>query len=143
MCPGPLLPFARKVGADDETDAAEQFRRRDTLRLIDIAGSAHRHRGLFHEKQGFEARPRPFSVTYCEIHLVAPQIDPDVVFPITTQSHHYFGCYGGAMAVLECLLGHLVALGGEEAQQRIADYEATREDSGAYYKAGRTPRIRS
>ncbi|KIC09019.1 iron dicitrate transport regulator FecR [Leisingera sp. ANG-M1] len=82
-------------------------------------------------------------IVISDSEVVAPQIDPDVVFPITTQSHHYFGCYGGAMAVLECLLGHLVALGGEEAQQRIADYEATREDSGAYYKAGRTPRIRS
>ncbi|OBY25324.1 MurR/RpiR family transcriptional regulator [Leisingera sp. JC1] len=81
-------------------------------------------------------------IVISDSEVIAPQIDPDVVFPVTTQSHHYFGCYGGAMAVLECLLGHLVALGGEEAQRRIADYEATREDTGAYYKAARIPRIR-
>lgn len=75
--------------------------------------------------------------------MIAPQIDPDVIFPITTQSHHYFGCYGGAMAVLECLLGHLVAAGGEDAQKRISDYEAIREDTGAYWKAPRAPRIRT
>jgi len=74
--------------------------------------------------------------------VIAPQIDPDVTFPIATQSHHAFGCYGGAMAVLECLLGHLIDLGADEAQQRIADYEASREDTGAYWKASQTPRMR-
>lgn len=75
--------------------------------------------------------------------VIAPHVEPDVVFPVTTQSHHYFGCTSGAMAVLECLLGHLVAHGGYDAQKRIADYEAIREDTGAYWKAPRTPRIRS
>lgn len=75
--------------------------------------------------------------------VIAPQVEPDVTFSITTQSHHYFGCYAGAMAVLECLLGHLVASGGEETQRRIADYDAIREDTGAYWKAPRVPRIRS
>lgn len=74
--------------------------------------------------------------------IIAPKIDPDVVFPITTHSHHYFGCYAGAMAVLECLLGHLVVAGGPEAERRISDYEAMREDTGAYWKAPRAPRIR-
>lgn len=75
--------------------------------------------------------------------VVAPQIDPDVVFPITTHSHHHFGCYGGAMAVLEALIGHLVAAGGEAAQTRITDYEATREATGAYWKSTRPPRTKS
>ncbi len=74
--------------------------------------------------------------------VIAPRVDPDVVFPVTTQSQHYFGCYGGAMAVIECLIGHLVSAGGEEAQRRIARYEATREDSGAYWTAPRQPKIR-
>lgn len=75
--------------------------------------------------------------------VIAPRVDPDVVFPIATQSHHHFGCYGGAMAVLECLIGHLVRAGGDAAQQRISDYEDTREDTGAYWKPSRPPRIRS
>ena len=74
--------------------------------------------------------------------VIAPRIEPDIVFPVTTQSHHYFGCYCGAMAVLECLIGHLVSTGGKTAQKRIADYEATREDTGAYWKAPRQPKIR-
>jgi DNA-binding MurR/RpiR family transcriptional regulator len=74
--------------------------------------------------------------------VIAPRVEPDIVFPVATQSHHYFGCYSGAMAVLECLIGHLVDAGGAAAHQRIADYEAMREDAGAYWKAPRTPKVR-
>ncbi len=74
--------------------------------------------------------------------VIAPRVEPDIIFPVATQSQHYFGCYCGAMAVLECLIGHLVSSGGDAAQKRFADYEATREDTGAYWKAPRQPRIR-
>lgn len=74
--------------------------------------------------------------------VIAPRVDPDVTFPVATQSQHHFGCYGGAMAVLECLVGHLIDTGGPAAHQRIAQYEALREDSGAYWKAQRAPAIR-
>ena len=74
--------------------------------------------------------------------VIAPRVEPDVTFPVATQSHHHFGCYSGAMAVLECLIGHLVELGGEDAHRKIADYEAIREDAGAYWKAPRAPRVR-
>ncbi len=74
--------------------------------------------------------------------VIAPRVEPDITFPVATQSQHYFGCYGGAMAVLECLIGHLVDAGGDEAHQRIADYEAMREDAGAYWRAPRTPKLR-
>lgn len=82
-------------------------------------------------------------IVLSDSEAIAPHIRPDVVFPVATHSHHSFGCYSGAMAVLDCLLGHLVAAGGAEAQRRITDYEATREDSGAYWKAPRNPRLRN
>lgn len=81
-------------------------------------------------------------ILLADSEVIAPGINPDVVFPVSTQSQHFFGCYGGAMAVLDCLLGHLVAKGGAPARQRIADYEAIREDTGAYWKAPKAPRIR-
>ncbi|MEX0319115.1 MAG: MurR/RpiR family transcriptional regulator [Ruegeria sp.] len=74
--------------------------------------------------------------------VIAPRVEPDLVLAVATQSQHHFECYTGAMAVLECLLGHLIAAGGDTAHQRIADYEAMREDTGAYWKAPRLPHIR-
>ena len=74
--------------------------------------------------------------------VIAPKVEPDITFPVATQSLHYFGCYTGAMAVLECLIGHLVNAGGDAAHQRIADYEAMHENVGVYWKAPRAPKIR-
>ncbi|TMV08863.1 MurR/RpiR family transcriptional regulator [Ruegeria sediminis] len=81
-------------------------------------------------------------VLISDSEVIAPRIEPDVVLPVSTQSLHHFGCFAGAMVVLDCLLGHLVAAGGDAARQRIADYEAMREDTAAYWKAPRKPRVR-
>ncbi|KUJ80643.1 iron dicitrate transport regulator FecR [Ruegeria marisrubri] len=82
-------------------------------------------------------------VLLSDSEVIAPGIEPSVTLPVSIQSQHHFGCFAGAMVVLDCLLGHLVAAGGPEARQRIADYEAMREDTAAYWKGPRPPRIRS
>jgi DNA-binding MurR/RpiR family transcriptional regulator len=74
--------------------------------------------------------------------VIAPQVVPDVVFVISSLSPHFFGSYGGGMAVVECLLGHLAAQAGPEAAQRIADYQSMREETGAYWQPAKPPRIK-
>lgn len=73
--------------------------------------------------------------------LIAPAIEVDLFLKVSLQSQHHFGCFSGAMVVLESLLFHLVNQGGDEAQARIASYESLREDFGAYWKAKR-PKLR-
>jgi len=73
--------------------------------------------------------------------LVAPNIKVNHLLRVASQSTHHFGCYAGAMAVLDCLLAHLVKQGGSEARARIARYEDLRQDSGAYWKPS-LPRIK-
>ena len=68
--------------------------------------------------------------------LIAPDTKADLLFKVSSHSTHYFGCYAGAMAVLECLLAHLVREGGSDARARIASYQAVREDFGAYWRQG-------
>lgn len=74
--------------------------------------------------------------------VIAPRVEPDITFAVATQSQHSFECYGGAMAVLDCLIGHLVNAGGSKADQRIKSYEALREDTGAYWTPSRMPKLR-
>lgn len=73
--------------------------------------------------------------------LIAPNIEVDLFLKVSLQTQHHFGCFAGAMVVLECLLFHLVSQGGEEAQAHIASYEALREDFGAYWQA-KLPKVR-
>lgn len=73
--------------------------------------------------------------------LIAPSIEVDLFIKVSLQSQHHFSCFGGAMAVLDCLVFHLVSQGGQEAQTRIADYEDLREDFGAYWQA-KLPKLR-
>ncbi|MEM7464109.1 MAG: MurR/RpiR family transcriptional regulator [Pseudomonadota bacterium] len=73
--------------------------------------------------------------------LIAPNIETDLFLKTSLQSLHHFSCFAGAMAVLECLLSHLVGQGGSEAQTRIRSYEALREDFGAYWQS-KQPKLR-
>ncbi|MBU2944912.1 MurR/RpiR family transcriptional regulator [Shimia thalassica] len=53
----------------------------------------------------------------------------------STVSTHHFGCYTGAMAVIENLLALLVKQGGDAAMRRIKSYEDLRKDNNAYWIA--------
>ncbi len=74
--------------------------------------------------------------------VIAPGIHSDHLLAVSSNSIHAFGAYGGAMAVLECLLTHLIEAGGDAARDRIKAYEDLRQDSGAYWSGPRMPRTR-
>ncbi|MFS4583558.1 MurR/RpiR family transcriptional regulator [Phaeobacter sp. C3_T13_0] len=73
--------------------------------------------------------------------VIAPALQPDHLLLVSDNTLHPFGGYGGAMAVLDCLLTHLIDAGGETAQDRIRTYETVREDTGAYWRGGKLPKV--
>ncbi len=73
--------------------------------------------------------------------VIGPNVKPDHFLKVAAFSTHEFSCFGGAMAVLECLLSYLIKKGGKKAKERIKNYEAMRDQTGAYWKPKR-PRIR-
>ncbi|KAB7613782.1 MurR/RpiR family transcriptional regulator [Amylibacter sp. SFDW26] len=73
--------------------------------------------------------------------VIGPNVKPDYFLKVSTFSTHEFACFGGAMAVLECLLSYLIKRGGEGVKTRITNYESMRDQAGAYWKP-RRPRIR-
>lgn len=79
-------------------------------------------------------------VLISDSEVIAPGIHADHVLAVASNSLHAFGAYGGAMAVLECLLTHLITAGGDTARRRIVAYEDLRQDSGAYWSGPKLPR---
>ncbi|MDE4062679.1 MAG: MurR/RpiR family transcriptional regulator [Pseudophaeobacter sp. bin_em_oilr2.035] len=79
-------------------------------------------------------------VLISDSEVIAPGIHADHVLAVASNSLHAFGAYGGAMAVLECLLTHLITAGGDTARRRIEAYEDLRQDSGAYWSGPKLPR---
>lgn len=81
-------------------------------------------------------------VLIADSEVIAPGIRADHTLAVAANSLHPFGAIGGAMAVLECLLSHLIEAGGAEARQRMEAYDTLRQDSGAYWTAPKLPRTR-
>ncbi len=81
-------------------------------------------------------------VLLSDSQVIAPGVEPDLVLPISTRTQHHFSSFSGAMAVLECLLSHLFAAGGSAARDRVERYQTAREDTGAYWRPAKAPRIR-
>lgn len=67
--------------------------------------------------------------------VISSDFTADVTLAASLISTHHFGCYTGAMAILENLLALLVRLGGDEARTRIKSYEDLRKDNNAYWIA--------
>ncbi|MBE1284052.1 MAG: SIS domain-containing protein [Rhodobacteraceae bacterium] len=67
--------------------------------------------------------------------VISSDFTADVTLVASLISTHHFGCYTGAMAILENLLALLVDLGGDAARQRIKSYEDLRKDNNAYWIA--------
>lgn len=67
--------------------------------------------------------------------IVAPDFSADETLLASVLSPHHFGCYAGAMALIETLIAQLVTAGGEAARDRIGSYETIRAESHAYWSA--------
>ncbi|SOH95263.1 transcriptional regulator, RpiR family [Monaibacterium marinum] len=67
--------------------------------------------------------------------IVSPDFNADETLIASVLSTYHFGCYAGAMALIETLIAMLVARGGDPAQARITSYEDVRKDSQAYWVA--------
>ncbi|APG49105.1 MurR/RpiR family transcriptional regulator [Phaeobacter porticola] len=80
-------------------------------------------------------------VLISDSEVIAPGLQPDHLLQVADNALHPFGGYGGAMVVLDCLLTHLVDAGGSKAQDRIRSYEFLREDTGAYWRGGKLPKL--
>ncbi|WP_281972179.1 MurR/RpiR family transcriptional regulator [Ruegeria faecimaris] len=74
--------------------------------------------------------------------VIAPGVEPDVAFTVSTRSQHHTSSFTGVMAVLECLIGHLFDAGGKTAAHRVEAYQKAREDTGAYWQPNKLPKIR-
>lgn len=89
------------------------------------------------------ARDRAIKIVLLsDSEVIAPGVNPDVVLPVSTRTLHPFSSFSGAMAVLECLLGHLFDAGGDAARDRVEQFQKAREDTGAYWRPGVLPRMR-
>jgi DNA-binding MurR/RpiR family transcriptional regulator len=65
--------------------------------------------------------------------VISAEFTPDENLIASVISTHHFGCYAGAMAVMENLLALLVQAGGNDAKQRIKNYEDLRLSHDAYW----------
>lgn len=65
--------------------------------------------------------------------VISSDFEPDETLIASAISTHHFGCYTGAMAIIENLLALLVQLGGQEARDRIESYEDLRKETNAYW----------
>jgi DNA-binding MurR/RpiR family transcriptional regulator len=66
--------------------------------------------------------------------IISPDFTPDENLIVSAVSTHHFGCYAGAIAVIENLLAVLVQTAGFEAKQRIKNYEDLRQSHDAYWR---------
>ena len=67
--------------------------------------------------------------------VISSEFRPEATLVAATVSTHHFGCYTGAMGVIENLLALLVHRGGAATRQRITSYEDLRKDTNAYWIA--------
>ena len=67
--------------------------------------------------------------------IVSPEFSADETLLASVLSPYHFGCYAGAMALIETLIAMLVARGGDKAQARISSYEELRNKSQVYWSA--------
>lgn len=72
-------------------------------------------------------------VLISDSEIISPEFSADETLIASVLSTHHFGCYTGMMAVIETLLAVLVAQGAQDAQKRIASYEALRKETNAYW----------
>lgn len=89
----------------------------------------------------FAQEHRATVVLLSDGELNVPNINPDFMIRVSSHSTHQFGCYAGGFAVIEALVAALYRTGGTEVSQRVNDYQALREEYGAFWHK-KTPKIR-
>ncbi|WP_037307120.1 MurR/RpiR family transcriptional regulator [Ruegeria halocynthiae] len=129
-----LVPRHVGSAADDLLDADSQ----DCL----IAITVHPYSADTIQSVRFAKQQGLKIILISDSEVIAPGVDPDVLFTVSTRALHHFSCLTGAMAVLDCLLGHLFDAGGDAARRRVDDYQKAREDTGAYWQPAKPPKIR-
>lgn len=129
-----LVPRHIGSAADDLLDADQ----RDCLLAITV----HPYSADTIQSMRFAKRNGLRLILVSDSDVIAPGVEPDVAFTVSTRALHPFSCFTGAMAVLECLLGHLFDAGGDAARHRIEAYQKAREDTGAYWQPAKPPRVR-
>lgn len=65
--------------------------------------------------------------------VISSEFTPEISLVASVLSTHHFGCFSGAMAVIETLLALLVQEGGAAAKDRIQSYEELRKTYNAYW----------
>ncbi len=129
-----LVPRHVGSAADDLLDADQQ----DCL----IAITVHPYSSETIQSIRFARQKGLRIILISDSDVIAPGVEPDIVFTVSTRTLHHFSCFTGAMAVLECLLGHLFDAGGDAARLRVDEYQKAREDTGAYWQPAKTPKVR-
>lgn len=129
-----LIPRHIGSATDDLLDADHQ----DCLLVITV----HPYSADTIQSMRFAKQKGLRLILVSDSDVIAPGVEPDVAFKVSTRALHSFSCFTGAMAVLECLLGHLFDAGGDAARQRIDAYQKAREDTGAYWQPSKPPRLR-
>lgn len=67
--------------------------------------------------------------------VILSDFTPDETLIASTVSTHHFGCFSGALAIIENLLAFLVRLGGADTTARIKSYDDLRKDNNACWIA--------
>ncbi|TDK44491.1 MurR/RpiR family transcriptional regulator [Antarcticimicrobium luteum] len=67
--------------------------------------------------------------------VISSEFPLEAALVASTVSTHHFGCYTGAMGIIENLLALLVSRSGADARKRINSYEELRKDNNAYWIA--------
>lgn len=83
----------------------------------------------------FARRKNVKLILISDSEIVAPDFDADETLIVSTLSTHHFGCYAGAIALIETIIALLVEQGGEAAKARIKSYESLRRENQAYWTA--------
>ncbi len=125
-----LIPRHMNSAIDDLSDADE----RDVLVALTFTPYSRE----IIEACKFAQRRGTKIILVSDFDVISSEFEPEVALIASVISTHHFGCYAGAMAVLDAVLAGLVEMGGKSARERIARYESLRRKNNAYWVSKKT-----
>lgn len=125
-----LIPRHMNSAIDDLSDADE----RDVL--IALTFTPYSREVI--EACKFAQRRGTKIILISDFDVISSEFQPEITLIASIISTHHFGCYAGAMAVLDVLLAGLVEKGGKSARARIEGYESLRRQNNAYWVSKKT-----